>query len=98
MHFFHLPRGAFQKFSTAPFSCGLNPGPWHHPREETHLFWHLGTSYLVPGSECMEQGFADRHAVVILHTLRTHGGGGYPSLWGRPIVITLDSSPAGSEV
>lgn len=34
--FFHLPGGAFQNLSKGPFSCGLNPGPWHHAREEPH--------------------------------------------------------------
>ena len=55
VNFFHLPRRGFQKFSKAPFSCGLHAGPGHLSREEPSLLWLLGTSCFVPGSECMDR-------------------------------------------
>lgn len=64
VNFFHLPRGGFQKFAKGAFNCGLNPGLWHNAREEPHLLWHLGASYVVPGSECMEDGSAGRYTLV----------------------------------
>lgn len=46
VNFFHLPRRGFQKFSKAPFSCGLHAGPGTSPGRSGIYFgsWALPVS------------------------------------------------------
>lgn len=90
-----LPAPAPRSFPGAfrgPGSRGVNAGLWHRAGEEPRLLWHLGSSWLAPGSGCMEPRCPGRHQLP-LRAVRA-GGDRLPEPGGPlRVSLPLNSSP-----